>query len=103
MWVYQSGSGEIIDKKDSLKDIFLSFLVHNKETILKLNGTEFSVSFYKDSSLHFFKNFFVVFDKDERFQYDWIFTRVTHDISLNPSNAWTLDFKVFGKISNDTS
>jgi hypothetical protein len=103
MWIYQSESKELIDKKDSLKDIFLSFLRHNKETIVKLNGSEFTVNFYKDSSLHYFKSFFVVLNRDETFEYDWIFTRVLHDISLNPSNAWTLDFKVFGKISNNTS
>jgi hypothetical protein len=65
MWIYQSESKELIDKKDSLKDIFLSFLRHNKETIVKLNGSEFTVNFYKDSSLHYFKSFFVVLNRDE--------------------------------------
>lgn len=101
MWVYQNTSGEIIEKKDTLQDIFLAFLTKNKETIEKLGGTDFSVNFYKDPHLRFYKHFFVVLDTEGIFQYDWIFTRVTYDVSLNPSNHWVLDFLAFGKITSE--
>jgi hypothetical protein len=102
MWYIQDTTGNIQGQANDIREVFEAFLKSHKNTLSQLNGTELSVQFLKTSmkKLRYMKSIYVNVDNNDKFNYDWVFTRLEQDLIKEPNEIWVLDFMNFGLITN---
>ena len=92
-----------MEAKETLRDAVMAHLIHIKDTVRALGGTELTVHILKASNKdsRSFKGMYAEVDSDGTIQHDWIFTRLEQDLKKNPSEIWVIDFPKFGIITNN--